>query len=144
MADYVQSIPTPDGELFFNAENSPSDRHYTASEFAETFKESKQYKRILERLEKGTNPNKWISKHKQKSSRKDEEEANVENIPKEVPKQFKMLYQNSFFRSLKLNFKRHLTLWMRDKGFIIGTRKKRFRGSMLSACTHFCPCRENV
>lgn len=121
MADYVQSIPTPDGELFFNADNSPSDHHYSASEFAAAFKESKQHQRILDRLDNGTGPNKWVARASTRSNN-DDEEANTSRTSgeKEVPQQFKTLYQNSFMRSLGLNFKRHLTLWIRDKGFIIG------------------------
>jgi hypothetical protein len=37
-----------------------------------------------------------------------------------VPEEFQVQYQNSYFRSIKLNFSRHLTLWKRDWGFIIG------------------------
>ena len=40
--------------------------------------------------------------------------------PGRVPKEMKVSYQNSFFQSVYLNLARHLTLWTRDKGFIIG------------------------
>ena len=129
VGDWVQSIPTPDGELFFKAESSPSDKHYTATEFAEAFKKSTQYQRILAKLDDGANPNKWTGNGQKpfsalvpSSVRKDEETGNdesAENV-KPVPKQYMVLYQNSFFKSLGLNFRRHLTLWTRDKGYIIG------------------------
>ena len=136
MADYVQSIPTPDGELFFKAENSPSDHHYTASEFAAAFKESKQFKRILDRLDNGPGPNKWVAKL-DSTTKHDEEASSMRQ--KEVPKQFKILYQNSFARSLGLNFKRHLTLWIRDKGFIIGMYERCGRlGTTGIACSKSC------
>ena len=123
--DYVQSIPTPDGEIFFDPESSPSSQHLSAQEFAEAFKKSSQYQQILAKLEPGANPNEWLSKaasKRQMKSQVKDVEANGnsgENL-RQVPKQFFVLYQNSFFRSLVLNFNRHLTLWKRDYGFIIG------------------------
>ena len=123
----MQSIPTPDGALYFDADSSPADRHLTAAEFAQAFKESKQYKRILEKLDDARKP-RWVARQNRgllssrgTSQRAGDEEANNEcSIRKELPAQFAVFYQNSFFRSLGLNFKRHFTLWTRDTGFIIG------------------------
>jgi ABC-2 type transporter len=126
VADFIQSIPTPDGALYFDAASSPKSRHYTPFEFAEAFKESIQYQRILDKVN-NSNSNAWkpsgktrISMLLTSSQRSDIEAANERNGKKEVPKQFKVLHQNSFFRSMSLNFHRHLTLWKRDYGFIIG------------------------
>lgn len=127
VGDYVQSVPTPDGETYFDAESSAFSHHLTSHEFAEEFKKSSQYQRILAKLEPGANPHQWLSKNGTKRAANfarvttnDPESGTVGASPTPVPKQYFVLYQNSFFRSLSLTFQRHLTLWKRDWGFIIG------------------------
>ncbi|CAB9510945.1 Pleiotropic ABC efflux transporter of multiple drugs CDR1 [Seminavis robusta] len=119
VADYIQSIPTPDGALYFNAERSPLSKHYTTEQFSNAFKDSKQYQRIKDKLDNSKTPNQWMPVSRGKSKRGGDEEEGT-TAKKEVPKQFRVLYQNSFVRAMSLNFKRHLTLWKRDYGFIIG------------------------
>ena len=126
VGDYVQSVPTPDGEVYFDAASSAFGYHLTSHEFADEFKKSTQYQRILAKLEPGANPHQWLSKKQSKRASnfarvsKDAETGGVGDSAVQVPKQYFVYYQNSFFRSLSLNFKRHLTLWLRDWGFIIG------------------------
>lgn len=133
VADYLQSIPTPDGEDFFNPDSSPADFHYDAEGFAQAFKESDAYERLSLDF-KRTSPYTWTSGParsaladvvEEEEDQNDDEEAGHKRGDEQkplikVPQYFKTKYQNTFSRSTKLNFNRHLTLWWRDKGFIIG------------------------
>ena len=134
VADFVQSIPTPDGAMFHHPESSPFQTHVTVEELAAHFKKSVQHERILDRIRNSDNPNQWKPTHTRHASKNgsassptrssqkmDEENTRSPNLEaKTVPKQFKILFQNSFSRALVLNLKRHFTLWTRDTGFIIG------------------------
>jgi hypothetical protein len=121
VADFVQSIPTPDGAMFHDPATSPYQTHMSVQELAKHFKKSSQHERILDRIENSDNPNQWKPSKPRSSTKADEENGFTPSAEaKVVPKQFKILYQNSFFRSMQLNFKRHLVLWTRDKGYIIG------------------------
>jgi len=111
VADFLQLIPTPDGAMLFNPENSTEKEHYSTEKFALAFVESEQYQRIAKELE-------GPSRYSWKSQKGDEENGGVNSGG--VPKQFYVKFQNSFWRSTKLNLSRHFTLWVRDKGFIIG------------------------
>lgn len=117
IADFLQSIPTPDGEGMFDPSASPAGKHYTPSAFAEAFKNSEQHRRIVSALD-STSSYSW--RPTDKDELKDAEigspstKANVS-----VPAEFKVLFQNSLWRSFVLNFKRHLTIWWRDKAAII-------------------------
>jgi len=106
VADFLQSIPTVDGHLLFDATKSPRDEHYTSEQFAEAFRESDQYARIQSQLS-GAPPISWIG---------DEAGGGGSRIPDE----YKIAYQNTFCRTVNLTFRRFLTLWKRDWGFIIG------------------------
>ena len=109
VADFLQLIPTPDGAMLFDAASSPAESHYDAEGFATAFAQSDRYKKILVELESAS-PYDW-SKPKASSS------GGTKNG---VPPAFKVKYQNSFFRTTRLNLSRHFTLWKRDKAFIIG------------------------
>jgi ABC-2 type transporter len=116
VADFLQLIPTPDGEMLFDPEKSSADEHYTAERFAEAFRQSEQYMRISEKLDSPSRYN-WKAR---KMEGDGETGRSVGKTVPGVPKEFKIKYQNSFLRTAKLNLARHLTLWKRDKGFIIG------------------------
>lgn len=122
VADFLQLIPTPDGEMLFDASSSPADLHYTSERFAEAFQQSNLYRGIATELDSP-------SLHSWKLEEGDEEatkSASVHlplpttRVPNKVPEEYKIQYQNSFWRSTTLNLARHLTLWKRDKGYIIG------------------------
>jgi ABC-type multidrug transport system ATPase subunit len=98
-ADFLQSVTTADGALLFDPLQSPRDEHYTPDEFAEAFAESEHGRRILRQLDAPA-----FSDWKRSG----------------VPDLYKKPYPNGWGRSFRLNFRRHLTLWWRDKGFIIG------------------------
>lgn len=124
VADYLQLIPTPDGELLFDPDTSPADFHYSSEELAEAFKKSARYQKITSDLEA---PDRYSWKT---PGGGDEESGSVSRsislpistsrIPNSVPAEYKVRFQNSLWRSTKLNLQRHLTLWKRDWGFIIG------------------------
>lgn len=116
VADYLQSIPTVDGNLLFDASKSPADAHYTTEGFVDAFKQSAQYEQIMLELNTPSTRYSWMSK---KGATDKDEEGGGTDTP-DVPQEYKTPWQNSFWRSTKLNFSRNLTLWKRDKGFIIG------------------------
>ena len=99
VADFLVSLPTPDGVLFTDHE------HYTAEEFHEHFKKSQQMKFIESELN-ATSVYNW------------KKEGSGDDF--KIPEDYLTPYQNSFSRAMNLNFKRFLTLWRRDLGFIIG------------------------
>jgi ABC-2 type transporter len=109
VADFLQLIPTPDGAMLFDPASSPVDEHYTAEGFAEAFQQSEQFKKITAALEAPSRYD-W-TKHKTSGSKQSRNG---------VPNEFKIKYQNSFFRTMTLNLSRHFTLWKRDKAFIYG------------------------
>lgn len=109
IADFLVSVPTPDGALYTKHE------HYTAQEFHEHFKKSQQMARIEAELNASNNFG-WVVESENADANDDAKAARRFNIPKE----YTTPYQNSFHSSMMLNFKRFLTLWKRDYGFIIG------------------------
>lgn len=109
IADFLVSVPTPDGALYTQHE------HYTAEEFHEHFKKSQQMSNI-ERDLIGPSLYSWVVKPETGDVAGGSKPMGKYNIPIE----YMTPYQNSFHRSMMLNFKRFLTLWKRDYGFIIG------------------------
>lgn len=103
VADWLVSIPTPDGKLYTDHE------HYTAFEFHEHFKNSSQMARIEFEL-KAPPVKSWL--------KNPDTPASPDNLS--IPEDVTIPYHNSFGRSMKLNLRRHFTLWIRDKGFILG------------------------
>jgi ABC-2 type transporter len=102
VADFLQLIPTPDGEMLFDSVSSPVNEHYNAEGFATAFAQSNRFKEIMLELESAS-PFDWTKP-----------ESNG------IPKAFTIRYQNTFMRTMQLNLLRHFTLWRRDKAFIIG------------------------
>jgi hypothetical protein len=103
VADWLVSIPTPDGKLFTEHE------HYTAFEFHERFKKSRQMARIQSELQ-APPIHSWL--------RDPGAAVTPDNL--NIPGNIMIPYHNTFSRSMMLNLRRHFTLWIRDKGFIIG------------------------
>ena len=89
VADFLQLIPTPDGEMLFDASHSPNDKHYSAEEFAAAFRQSEQFQRIQNGLDAPSRYN-W------KPSNGDEENG-LKDRAGGVPKEFLVTYKNSFF-----------------------------------------------
>jgi hypothetical protein len=118
VADFLQSVATPDGLMFFDAKDG--EEHYCASKFAEAFRSSLRYKEILAQLSSPLSCN-WNAK--QTVSVEDEESprrSESKEVHSTIPVEIKQHYKNSFWISVKLNLKRHLTLLKRDKEFLIG------------------------
>jgi ABC-type multidrug transport system permease subunit len=109
IADFLVSIPTPDGALY------TKHYHYNAQEFHDLFKKSEQMARIEAELN-GSNMYSWVERSTNSGSTVNANSTSRFKIPKEFMKPF----QNSFYRSMMLNFTRFLTLWKRDYGFILG------------------------
>mmetsp|Transcript_7724 Transcript_7724/g.15931 ORF Transcript_7724/g.15931 Transcript_7724/m.15931 type:complete len:795 (+) Transcript_7724:147-2531(+) len=126
VADFLQSVATPDGALLFDPNKSPRDSHYTAEEFAEAFKESNYGQKIQEELVDDDELSvAWRANDQDASGPVSSTTSNSSGFgrrgkPSKVPEEYKARYQNSWFRAFNLNFKRMLTLWKRDLGFIIG------------------------
>lgn len=122
VADFLQSVTTHDGNMMFNAEKSPKDKHYSATEFAEAFKSSDRYQKILIEQSSPLKCN-WATRALH-NVREEDVEAQQHNDDmksnKSLPDGIKSQYMNSFWMSTSLNVKRHLTLLRRDKEFLIG------------------------
>lgn len=114
VADFLQLIPTPDGAMLFDTTSSSVDEHYTAEGFAQAFAKSEQYKRITVALDV---PSVFHWKPKKRGRNV---ESGATAVTAVVPEEFMIKFQNSFLRTTALNLSRHLTLWKRDKSFIIG------------------------
>ena len=117
VADFLQSIATPDGAMFLSRDG---EEHFCASQFAEAFRSSTRYRSILAQLSSPLGCN-WNAKHT--SNAEDEENANQperKDVTIAIPAEFKQHYRNSFWTSVILNFKRHMTLLKRDREFLIG------------------------
>lgn len=121
VADFLQSVTTPDGNMMFNSEESPNDKHYTASEFADAFRSSDFYKQILTEQSSPLKCN-WNQTDLQIINEEDEESALKKDVivNDTLPEDIKHEYINSFWTSTKFNVERHLTLLKRDKEFLIG------------------------
>lgn len=120
VADFLQSVTTPDGNMMFDAAKSPNDKHYTASEFAAAFKSSDRYQKILEGQSSPLKCN-W-ARGQLGSVKEEDEEAQQANDNKKstLPMDIQRQYINSFWTNTSLNLKRNLTLLKRDKEFLIG------------------------
>lgn len=105
VADFLQSVTTADGALLFDVDTSPYDHHLSSQEFAAAFSNSRQAARIRDELD-GDSRYSW-----------NDPTAHGAAV---IPKQFSIRYQNTWIQAATLNFQRHLTLWWRDKGFLIG------------------------
>lgn len=118
VADFLQSVATPDGLMFFKAKDS--EEHYCASKFAEAFQSSARHQEILAQL---SSPLTCDWNVKQRLSVKDEEipyQSESKEVASTVPADIMQHYRNSYWISVKLNLQRHLTLLVRDREFLIG------------------------
>jgi hypothetical protein len=126
VADFLQSIATPDGEMMFNAEESPANEHYSARSFAEAFRSSDRHREIVAEL---TNPlscswnvGKLEDVDEERPQQSDEDDKCNVNVPEDLKHEF----ANSFWTSVRLNVSRNLTLLKRDKEFLIGKTIENF------------------
>jgi ABC-type multidrug transport system ATPase subunit len=119
VADYLQLIPTPDGVMLLDPGNNHHGNHFTAEEFARAFQESIEYQKILQESNSPNNQS-WKQGHNANDEDIESDQLDPQHRTPGVPKEMKVSFQNSFFQSVYLNLERHLTLWKRDKGFIIG------------------------
>jgi len=122
VADFLQSVATPDGEMMFRAEDSPREKHYSSEEFAEAFRNSEFHKRI-ERQLAAEYPFDW---GKTKAVASDEEAPATKDGEVACPDDFKRKYINSVWSAMGLNIRRHLILLKRDKEFLIGKTIENF------------------
>jgi ABC-2 type transporter len=109
VADFLQSIPTADGVMLFDGDSSSYDEHLTAEQFREAFRKSAQYEKIMNELETPYAVS-WMGM----------DAVGGGDAKAMVPEEFKKSFQNSFCKALNLNLQRHIVLWKRDYGFIIG------------------------
>ena len=114
VADFLQSVATPDGVLMFDADRSPLGSHYTSEQFAEAFRESERYKSILTEQDMPLEVD-WSGK----LETVDEESPEGQSRGK-IPTAIKKQFANPFWTSVSLNVRRNMTLLKRDKEFLIG------------------------
>ncbi len=125
VADFLQSVATPDGAAMFHADKSPMDKHYSAAEFAEAFQNSTRHNTIVNELS-STSRVKWSSKKLNSIDEENPEGDGGEDAYKAFPKEIKDEYKNSFFTSTSLIVARNLTLLKRNKEFLIGKSIENF------------------
>jgi len=113
-ADFLQMIPTKDGEDLFTP-NELSKTPYTVDQFVQAFNESEAGKQIQEELS-SPYKNDWRKSDTQSKSFQDEETGAVLEDTGDFLKE---RYRNSFMISTWLNLKRHYMIWWRDRRFII-------------------------
>jgi ABC-type multidrug transport system ATPase subunit len=111
VADFLQSVTTPDGNMMFDAEKSPNDKHYSAAEFAEAFKSSARYEKIISEQASPLKCN-WKRSQLDSIQENDEENAQQTNdhANRLLPEYTKREYMNSFWTSTMLNVKRHVSI----------------------------------
>lgn len=126
VADFLQSIATPDGKMMFNAEESPMNEHYSAHSFAEAFRSSELYGEILAELSSPVscswNGGQLEDVDEEIPLQSDEGYRCNGNIPEDIKHEF----TNSFWTSVRLIVVRNLTLLKRDKEFLIGKTIENF------------------
>lgn len=126
VADFLQSVATPDGAMMFVPEESSLDEHCSASAFAGAFRNSKRYAQIMAELE--SPPRDWSSDGKSAGT-VDEENPGGGQIGRDaaqIPEEMKQPYSNSFWTSVNLLVRRNMTLLKRDKEFLIGKTIENF------------------
>jgi len=126
VADFLQSVATPDGEMMFNANESPMDKHYSAPAFAEAFRSSDRHKEIAAELSSPVsfswNRDKLEDVDEERPLQSDGDDQCNCNVPEDI----KHEYSNPFWTSVRLNVTRNLTLLKRDKEFLIGKTIENF------------------
>jgi ABC-type multidrug transport system ATPase subunit len=117
IADFLQLLSTSDAEKLFDPppeiaieQSTP----YTASELAKIFRQSDMGKSITMDLE-------LPHKHIWGSARDVEQHEEANHLD---DKRFRRKYANSFPRSIFLNLKRNLTIWIRDRRVLIANAVK--------------------
>lgn len=134
VADFLQSVATPDGAAMFHAEKSPMDEHYSAADFAKAFQASTRHNTIVNELSSSTG-GRWRSNNLTQMDSIDEENptggggggGEVDDVnSKAFPEEIKDKYKNSFFTSTSLIVARNLTLLKRNKEFLIGKTIENF------------------
>jgi ABC-type multidrug transport system ATPase subunit len=112
IADFLQMIPTTDGEELFNpSEEQKRTRStpYTIDELAEKFRESYHFQRIKSQLVKdGSYQHQWENLEMESGGSQAIVQASLKNK-----------YANGFFWSSWLLLKRNMILWLRDRRFLI-------------------------
>jgi len=113
LADFLQSVSTMDGANMMDPLKRP-DGHLTSEEFAMHWNNSAGGKSIIEGLESAL-PNRWTVSDSHSPG--DAENPTERSIP--LPENMKKEYQNTAYASMKLIFNRTLTVWKRNRIFII-------------------------
>jgi len=117
VADFLQVLSTPDAAALWKAPPDLQEERssaYSVDELAELFKKSKQYQKILQDLDEPVE-HAWDAKPGESGSAG----SHLNQLPFIHRK-----YANSFPRSVWLNLKRSLTLWIRDRRVLIANFAK--------------------
>mmetsp|Transcript_34485 Transcript_34485/g.50638 ORF Transcript_34485/g.50638 Transcript_34485/m.50638 type:complete len:1445 (-) Transcript_34485:232-4566(-) len=110
IADFLQIVSTKDGARLFVPSEATADTPYTDEGFVEVFKNSPLGKTVSNQL--ASPPTyQWCSDESSQTS--------SSKRRGKVPDDFKKRFRNSFCQSARLNVNRHMTLWLRNRGYII-------------------------
>lgn len=126
VADFLQSVATPDGIMMFNAEESPMNEHYSACSFAEAYRSSELYGEILAELSSPVSCSWNVGQLEDVDEEKPLQLDEGSRCNGKIPEDIKHEFTNSFWTSVRLNVVRNLTLLKRDKEFLIGKTIENF------------------
>ena len=119
VADFLQLLSTPDGFYLYDPSLNTKDPErkgpHTAAELAEIFRNSSIGDSITKSI-RAPHKQVWGSAHH--DLEKHEEVDHLED------KRFRQKYANSFPKSIWLNLKRNMTIWIRDKRVLIANAAK--------------------
>jgi hypothetical protein len=112
VADFLQVLSTPEGAMLYHPpEGSDKTTPYTMTEFADAFRKSEEFQRIVERQSEPYETD-W------------EQTNSAKLAPTLTTVALKKKYQNSGLRSTWLNLRRNLVIWSRDRRFLIANAIK--------------------
>mmetsp|Transcript_3324 Transcript_3324/g.5465 ORF Transcript_3324/g.5465 Transcript_3324/m.5465 type:complete len:1454 (+) Transcript_3324:67-4428(+) len=125
VADFLQSVATPDGATMFHSDKSPMDEHYSAADFAEAFQKSTRHNTIVNELSSPTRV-RWSNKQLDGIDEENPSGDGGADVSKAFPEEIKDKYKNSFFTATNLIVSRNLTLLKRNREFLIGKTIENF------------------
>jgi ABC-2 type transporter len=121
VADFLQILSTPDAASLWKPPEGETERTtaYTVPELAQKFKASEYNKRILEALEAP-----WEYSWDGEGTQPQKDDPDIApNMISKLPGIHRK-YANSFPRAVRLNLRRALTLWIRDRRVLIANAVK--------------------
>jgi ABC-type multidrug transport system ATPase subunit/ABC-type multidrug transport system permease subunit len=119
LADFLNMLCTPDGQIYYDASISGQETYPSPEVLAAAFAKSSRHERIMRDMD-APYAYAWGKGERGSTGAVGDVETGNSVTERGSPAYIHKKYQNSPVRTIQLNFHRHITLWLRDKGFIIG------------------------